>query len=1104
MELRQRTASKGRDQRTASQGRDGASAQANPEQMLVQMKEFKQFQQFQQQAGLNAMGAPLVPAAPQAADAVPYPIVATVCNIFTVLQMVASILVLCIFGIGQTVATEHIDPTEIRYFDNAKVMLLPAFLLELCHIISARKSGEITVSLHGYNMSTLVIGEYCIKMACYFSMASFHGGIVHWNNRAFGPPRPCYTVRYIEWGFAVPLLLALNNHPFLGNRDPWTFFRRLVPNLLVTFSYIFASWVAQVTPDAASGWSLVFVSFLAYLASIADQVVIAAEYSKDASFAAFKVGCTVFKEIVFCIYGVVYLLGCANIVSSRQEQAFYTYSDVLLKVVQASLLLMVRNWEDLTLIQQSLSKRVENCHQDMSRLVHKASAPVVSMDTDGRIKAWNERLAELSGIVEESAVGKLLMEFAESSCHEAFMDALKMCNTKGQSSKAVEITLQKPKRSQGSSAADDFYCRLVMNFIAQTSPDSSASIIAIGQDVTELVGLKVMQERNTRFMSMVSHELRSPLHGIIGLSSAMIGSARPHDKKQLTMVQGCAKRLLDLVTNIMDMSSLSTAAAKAAEQTEVDAPTAPVNLLDIMEEVCEMTRMALDKAGKPLVSRSLKLKNEMKYGTLPLISGDAYKCTQLFYNLVTNACKFTRNGSVSVSARHVPDEQMVEVDVSDTGVGISKDALERIFIPFEQENGADSRSFQGIGLGLSVAQGIARLHRGRISVKSVLGEGSTFTVHLPCRGGDAVGSRWVELDRENQAAARADDDEDDGKPLLLSVDDDEVNQQVLESALGESYRIERAMDGMEALAYLKMSKRQPRAVLLDIMMPGLTGFEVVREIRGKLKRSHVDLPVLMLSARAPADLTAQESMEAGGTDFLSKPFCPELLKMKLKLFLSYRDEASHSRRAMMATSSGDLPRIAASMQSSMDQLPRMNLSSMDLKGLDHGDAAAITDNATIAQLQSELAIAEEKASAAQSRAVRAEKKVAVHESQLLNVAEAKRAAAWSAPPTPAPRVVQLAPSLPGFSNAAVSATSSSDAASSILAKRNNTEIVFLKNEVATREKELTRVHELLAAAQSEAFQFKHKSEVLDRQLEHAKHLITLTDESFASMPKLKR
>merc|ERR1719443_1223028 len=145
-----------------------------------------------------------------------------------------------------------------------------------------------------------------------------------------------------------------------------------------------------------------------------------------------------------------------------------------------------------------------------------------------------------------------------------------------------------------------------------------------------------------------------------------------------------------------------------------------------------MSRLAVDKAGKSLLNPNTKLVNLVGSRVLPQVTGDANKCTQLLYNLVTNACKFTAKGTITISAEHSAGEGVLELKVADTGKGIAPDALERIFEPFEQENSKDTRSFQGIGLGLSVSLGIAKLHGGNILVDSKVGEGSVFTVQLPC------------------------------------------------------------------------------------------------------------------------------------------------------------------------------------------------------------------------------------------------------------------------------------------------------------------------------------------------------------------------------------
>eukprot|EP00747_Dinoflagellata_sp_TGD_P215839 gnl/TRDRNA2_/TRDRNA2_88476_c0_seq1.p1 gnl/TRDRNA2_/TRDRNA2_88476_c0~~gnl/TRDRNA2_/TRDRNA2_88476_c0_seq1.p1 ORF type:complete len:1050 (-),score=210.33 gnl/TRDRNA2_/TRDRNA2_88476_c0_seq1:366-3515(-) len=805
------------------------------------------------------------------------------CIVLAAAQLLTSFAVLATYGTGERLVSP--DPHEIAHFDFAKTMLVPSFLLEMCHFLSASAQGSR--KMPGFHMSIFVMIEFLIQIVCYFSMAQFDGGVVHVNQRAFGAPRGCYTFRYVDWAIAVPMLVAINIHPLMSAMPVQEFIMRMLPSLAVAFGYIFASWVALITPSALAGWSLITLAFLSFSASVADQASIILRNRECVRNYKFKAGVVILKVIIFIVYGMCFLFGCFNIVTSLTEQIFYTYGDVVLKVVVQSCLLICRNWEEIIEVQQSLETEVIQSEESISLLIRKASVPMIVMDHDGHIIGWNEHLACLSNISPDVAIGQKFHRLIEEDGRESVINAL-ASSAQGKSTGVVELILVAPEVACGEVADGERrgHVQLVMNFVARFGKNA-AQIVAVGQDLTQLVALKSMQERKARFQAIVGHELRSPLHGIAGLSAAMSEdeAASVAQKKSLAMISSCAKRLLDLVTNIMETAAIDAKALDNPNVDEHDAPTSPINMMDIADEVTEMTRLAVGRNGDSLVGKKVKLVNNMKEGVLPLARGDAYKVTQLLYNLVTNACKFTREGSVTLSARHDRENSMVEVDVEDTGVGIKPEALKRIFEPFEQENNADSRSFQGIGLGLSVAHGIAKLHKGEILVKSTVGKGSTFIVRLPCENDQVQGLTY----KDSVALSLPKGNRDD-KPLLLSVDDDEVNQQVIENALGNAYRIQRAMNGTDALTFLKDSEELPAAVLLDVMMPGLTGFDVCSEIRQKLKHGHLELPVLMLSAKAPHEETAKDCFQSGATDFMSKPFSTKVLKMRLGVVEDLKEE----------------------------------------------------------------------------------------------------------------------------------------------------------------------------------------------------------------------
>lgn len=837
-----------------------------------------------------------------------WPLSAQLCNWCAVAQVVATVVIWLVYGIGPQWPTPN--ESEIWHFKNVRTLLGPALLLESSQLISCWGS-EKKLRVKAKGMSAMVILEYTVKMTYYTIMSFFDGGWVHVNLRAWGDPRPIYAPRWIGWGVAVPTLLAINNFPLVDGMSEAEFFWRMMPMMLDTWAYCLVCWMGSVTPDAWAGWFAIFISFVGWIFTIWDQLEFCMERHGRTNHFGFKLAIVLYIQIMFFNYGAIYLFGNFNFLTSWGCQVFFCYGDVFLKVSLASCLVVFRNWDDLMLI-LTLDTKVTQTTEDMSRFIRKASVPILSLDNWGRVTGWNEQIDYLTKISEEEAVGKVFADMLDPGCREVFRSAVQAAR-QGHTTGSVELML---------TSKAGHTSQFLMNFIIQLG-QTSGHILGVGQDVTELVNLKAVQERKSRFTAVVSHELRSPLHGITGLTAALADAVEdPGHKKQLNMIHGCARRLLDLVTNIMEMANIDKK-VDAAMSGGLLVPDTPVNLMAVVEEVVWMTRMAVDKAGKPLISTKVQLVNNMSTGKVPAVLGDAYRCSQLFYNLITNACKFTDKGSVTVSARHDKANCILEVDVADTGKGIEPTALKRIFMPFEQENNKDTRSFQGIGLGLSVASGIAKLHGGEIVVQSKVGVGSTFTVRFPCKNdvmlgltGPAVSTTTLSKPSLPAMGAVVPHPGVAGgkpgkvlqlgtppgmKPLCLSVDDDEINQEVIEKTLGTTHRVVRAMNGQQALDILLKGGEMPSVVLLDVMMPGMTGFETVTKIRDELNIGHLPLPVIMLSAKSPMEKTAEEAFESGATDYMPKPFNSRLLQLRLRALGMLQSEAAAALKASAAS-----------------------------------------------------------------------------------------------------------------------------------------------------------------------------------------------------------
>ncbi|MCP5000489.1 MAG: response regulator, partial [Hyphomicrobiales bacterium] len=283
----------------------------------------------------------------------------------------------------------------------------------------------------------------------------------------------------------------------------------------------------------------------------------------------------------------------------------------------------------------------------------------------------------------------------------------------------------------------------------------------------------------------------------------------------------------------------------------------------------------------------------------PVADADENRVQQILHNLVGNGIKFTNEGTVTVSAQLQDD--MVAVTVSDTGIGIPAATQPQIFEAFEQADGSTARKYGGTGLGLTVTKQLVELHGGQIGVTSEVDNGSDFTFTLPVADEAAVPVEAADVPRKHTQvaslagleaprplAAQISEDMRGGKESvetqahLLVVDDDPVNLQVLKNHLGlQHYALTLATNGSDALAAIDTGL-PPDLVLLDVMMPGMSGYEVCRRLREQYPANEV--PVMLLTAKNQVqDLVA--GFEAGANDYLTKPFSKEELLARVNTHL---------------------------------------------------------------------------------------------------------------------------------------------------------------------------------------------------------------------------
>jgi two-component system sensor histidine kinase ChiS len=417
--------------------------------------------------------------------------------------------------------------------------------------------------------------------------------------------------------------------------------------------------------------------------------------------------------------------------------------------------------------------------------------------------------------------------------------------------------------------------------------------------------IEVQNKVKDEFLANTSHELRTPLNGIIGLTESLIEGAagRLPDKAifDLSLVVSSSRRLSNLINDLLDFSQMKNQQIKLQCQ--------PVGLREVAEIVLAL--------NQPLLAqKNIQLVNAIS-AELPPINADENRIQQILHNLVDNAIKFTENGRVEISARvaELPKiGRCMDITVSDSGIGIEKKNIIRIFESFEQVDGSTTRQYGGTGLGLAITKQLVELHGGEIRVESIIGIGSQFIFTLPISKAEQAPESFQERQIQvysvssksvPQSSAKTIDlaKFDDNQPKttkaqydifkILIVDDEAINRQVLANYLSlQHYEIMEAANGIEALEIME-TDFEPDMILLDVMMPKMTGLEVCQRIREQ--KSANELPILMLTAKNNvSDMI--EGLGAGANDYLGKPISKNALLARIKTHIQlYKVNLAYSR-----------------------------------------------------------------------------------------------------------------------------------------------------------------------------------------------------------------
>ncbi|PZU99371.1 MAG: hypothetical protein DCE90_02335 [Pseudanabaena sp.] len=470
---------------------------------------------------------------------------------------------------------------------------------------------------------------------------------------------------------------------------------------------------------------------------------------------------------------------------------------------------------------------------------------------------------------------------------------------------------------------------------ANISPIDDETVVWVARDISDrkLFEQQLKQSKQIaeaasqakgHFLASMSHELRTPLNAILGFTQLIIrdSTLKDNHRSYLKIIHESGEHLLELINDVLDMSKI--------ESGRISLNITSFDLYHLLETLEKMFRLRASEKKLDLIFR--------RSPSIPQwISTDEGKLRQILINLLSNAIKFTAIGSVTLSIE-LATENTLRFIVKDTGVGIPKDYLDKIFEPFEQTE-IGKRATEGTGLGLSISRKFAQIMGGEIAVSSKVGEGSQFVVDLPVKISESVVSSQFLADRYVIGLAPS-----QPQYRILVVEDRWESRHLLVKILEEvGFQVREAENGAEAIAIWE--EWEPHLIWMDMRMPVMDGYEATRQIKSHLKGQATVIIALTASALEEERTII---LSAGCDDFVRKPFREALIFNKLAEYLgvtyTYEEEGSDPSRI---NRSDDMEVVEVVLTKQLKQSPKGWIKQLQ-------QAAMLADNDLITELLKEV------------------------------------------------------------------------------------------------------------------------------------------------------
>jgi PAS domain S-box-containing protein len=505
--------------------------------------------------------------------------------------------------------------------------------------------------------------------------------------------------------------------------------------------------------------------------------------------------------------------------------------------------------DDLQLqIQYRLFEEFTASEKRYRELVEDLREAIFECDADGRLTFLNQAWVEILGHAIEDSLGHSLIDYLCAEDRPAELKTLFDAQTGNDAREKRELRFQhrndavvwlelSVRKSETGRYVGSLY-NITDRKQAESERQAAFDLleervkertIELSRANEELSRAKETAESATRakseFLAKMSHELRTPMNAIIGFTRLVMRRckdlipSKQHENLEKILIS--AQRLLALINDILDLSKVEAGRAEVHPR-EVTLEAVVDNCLRTVESTMNSEKVVLRK--------------DLTAGLL--LFTDEEKLHQILINLLSNAAKFTHEGSIVVSARS--EGQRVAIAVIDSGIGIPTEATERIFEEFQQVDGSTTRHYGGTGLGLSISRNFARLLGGDITVESKLGTGSTFALTIPLRYGKPAP---VILNAAKPSADEFAASQGEGKVVLVVDDDPNVLYLLRENLAESGYRVIGASSGEEGRK--KARQLRPFAITMDILMPQQDGWQMLHEL--KADETTRDIPIIVLS-----------------------------------------------------------------------------------------------------------------------------------------------------------------------------------------------------------------------------------------------------------------